>query len=61
MTAALRTRGVPEVTARLAAQSGVTVFGVAFGVWVAEGEERLFQDIQREVWNELVALAADEA
>ncbi|MFH9127805.1 TetR/AcrR family transcriptional regulator [Streptomyces griseoaurantiacus] len=61
MTAALRARGVPEVTARLAAQSGVTVFGVAFGVWVAEGEERLFQDIQREVWNELVAMAAAEA
>lgn len=58
IAAALRARGVPEVTARLAAGSGVAVFGVAIGVWVAEGEERSFLDIQREVWEELVAMTA---
>jgi AcrR family transcriptional regulator len=58
IAAALRSRGVPEVTARLAAESGVTVFGVAFGTWVAEGEERSFTVIQREVLGELVAMTS---
>lgn len=44
--------------ATLAAESGVTVFGVAFGKWIAEGEERSFLDIEREVLGELVAMAA---
>ncbi|WP_406349993.1 TetR/AcrR family transcriptional regulator [Streptomyces sp. NBC_01597] len=58
VAAALRSRGVPEATATLAAESGVTVFGVAFGKWIAEGEERSFLDIEREVLGELVAMAA---
>ncbi|WP_329347223.1 TetR/AcrR family transcriptional regulator [Streptomyces sp. NBC_01261] len=58
VTAALRSRGVPEATATLAAESGVTVFGVAFGKWIAEGEERSFLDIEREVLGELVAMTA---
>lgn len=58
VAAALRSRGVPEPKATLAAESGVTVFGVAFGKWIAEGEERSLLDIEREVLGELVAMAA---
>ncbi|MFD7119813.1 TetR family transcriptional regulator [Streptomyces sp. NPDC059922] len=58
VAAALRSRGVPEVTATLAAESGVTVFGVAFATWIADGEERSFPDLEREVLGRLVALAA---
>jgi AcrR family transcriptional regulator len=58
---ALLARGVPESTARLAAESGLTVFGVAFGKWIAEGEERSFLDIEREVLGELVAMATGAA
>ncbi|RYJ22602.1 hypothetical protein CU044_5770 [Streptomyces sp. L-9-10] len=58
IAAALRSRGVPEATATLAAESGVTVFGVAFGIWITEGEERSFLDLEREVLGKLVALAA---
>jgi AcrR family transcriptional regulator len=58
VAAALRSRGVPEATATLAAESGVTVFGVAFGKWLADGEERPFLAIEREVLGELVAMAA---
>jgi AcrR family transcriptional regulator len=55
---ALRERGVPRATARLAAESGVTVFGVAFGTWIADGEERSFLDIETEVLDQLVTMAA---
>ncbi|MBK3567985.1 TetR/AcrR family transcriptional regulator [Streptomyces sp. MBT62] len=58
VAAALRSRGVPEATATLAAESGVTVFGVAFGKWIAEGEERSFLDIEREVLGQLVTMTA---
>ena len=58
---ALRSRGVPAATAELAAQSGVTVFGVAFGKWIAEGEERPFLTLEREVLGELVSMAAGSA
>jgi AcrR family transcriptional regulator len=54
---ALRARGIPESTARLAAESGLTVFGVAFGKWIGPGEQRSFLEIEREVMGELVALA----
>jgi AcrR family transcriptional regulator len=58
VAAALRSRGVPAARAELAAQSGVTVFGVAFGKWIAEGEERSVLTLEREVLGELVAMAA---
>jgi AcrR family transcriptional regulator len=57
---ALGERGVPGMTARLAAGFGVTVFGVTFGVWVTDGEERSFPEIQHEVWRELVAMTTAE-
>ncbi|GMA86100.1 TetR family transcriptional regulator [Angustibacter aerolatus] len=40
LTEALRARGVGDPAARLAAEFGVTVFGVAFTQWLADGEER---------------------
>lgn len=61
LAAALRERGVPEPQATLAAESGVTVFGVAFHQWVAAGEERSLADIERDVLAELRALTAPGA
>lgn len=54
---ALRALGVPERAAVLAAESGVTVFAVAFAQWIAEGETRSLADVEREVWADLGALA----
>ncbi len=53
---ALRTRGVTEPAATLAAESGITVFGVAFGQWIGEGEERSFAEIAAAVFGALVTL-----
>jgi AcrR family transcriptional regulator len=57
LTSALRERGIPEPTASLAAQSGVTVFRVTFAQWIAPGSKRPFADIEREVFGELSTLA----
>lgn len=54
---ALRDRGLPEPTATIAAQSGVTVFAVAFGQWIAEGETRPFPELGREGLMTLADLA----
>jgi AcrR family transcriptional regulator len=53
---ALRARGVGEPAATLAAESGVTVFGIAFTQWIREGEERSLSDIAAGVLGELRAL-----
>jgi hypothetical protein len=55
---ALRARGVAERAAVLAAETGVTVFSVAFSKWIAEDEQRSLAEIEREVLEELKALAA---
>jgi AcrR family transcriptional regulator len=55
---ALRARGVDELAATLAAQAGVTVFGIAFTQWVREGEQRSLADIAAEVLRELLTLTA---
>jgi AcrR family transcriptional regulator len=55
---ALRERGVREPQATLAAESGVTVFGIAFRQWIAEGEERSLADVERDVLGELQGLSA---
>jgi AcrR family transcriptional regulator len=52
---ALRTRGVDEVAATLAAESGATVFGIAFTRWLRE--ERSLADLAAEVLDELLTLA----
>ncbi|SEF37435.1 DNA-binding transcriptional regulator, AcrR family [Amycolatopsis pretoriensis] len=53
---ALRARGVDDVAATLAAESGATVFGIAFTRWLRE--ERSLADIAAEVLAELLTLAA---
>ncbi|WP_259394238.1 TetR/AcrR family transcriptional regulator [Frigoribacterium faeni] len=55
---ALRTRGVEEPAATLSAQSCLTVFGVAFAAWVADGETRPFGDIARATLHELTRVTA---
>jgi AcrR family transcriptional regulator len=53
---ALRARGIGEPTATLAAQSGATVFGIAFAQWIREGETRSLSDIASDVLHELHTL-----
>jgi len=50
---ALSARGIGEPAATLAAQSGATVFGIAFAQWIGEGEERSMADIASAVLGEL--------
>ena len=50
---ALRTRGVTEPAASLAAESGATVFGIAFAQWIREGEDRSLATITADVLGEL--------
>ena len=53
---ALRARGVGEPAATLAAQSGATVFGIAFAQWIREGETRSLAEIASDVFRELLHL-----
>lgn len=55
---ALRARGIDEPAATLAAQTGITVFGIAFTQWIAEDEQRSLADIATDVLRELVTLTA---
>jgi AcrR family transcriptional regulator len=58
ITTALRERGVPEPAATLSAESGVTVFRLAFAQWIAPGSKRSLVDLEREIFAELGALTA---
>lgn len=58
MAQALRARGIGEPAATLAAESGVTVFGIAFAQWIQPGEERSLADITAVVFGELQNLTA---
>jgi AcrR family transcriptional regulator len=53
---ALRARGIGEPAATLAAQSGATVFGIAFAQWIRDGERRSLSDIASDVLHELLNL-----
>lgn len=53
---ALRARDVGEPAATLAAQSGSTVFRVAFSQWTSEGEQRSFDELAADVFDELRAV-----
>jgi AcrR family transcriptional regulator len=53
---ALRARGIGDPAATLAAQSGATVFGIAFAQWIRDGETRSLSDIASEVLRELYNL-----
>jgi AcrR family transcriptional regulator len=55
---ALRARGVGEPAATLAAESGATVFGIAFTQWIREGEQRSLADIAADVLRELLTMTA---
>jgi hypothetical protein len=54
----LRRRGVADPVARLAAETGITVFRVAFERWVGEPEDRGLPRVMRESFDELRALTA---
>lgn len=56
---ALRARGVDELAATLAAESGATVFGIAFSRWLRE--EKSLADIAADVLAELLLLAETAA
>ncbi|PZE83285.1 MULTISPECIES: TetR family transcriptional regulator [unclassified Curtobacterium] len=51
----LRGRGVPEPAATLLAQSGVTVFHLAFAQWIAPGETRTLPELATERLDALAA------
>lgn len=53
---ALRGRGVDDLAATLAAESGATVFGIAFSQWIGEGETRSLAEIAEHVLRELQEL-----
>jgi AcrR family transcriptional regulator len=53
---ALHARGIGEPAATLAAQSGATVFGIAFAQWISEGETRSLPEIASNVLRELRGL-----
>jgi AcrR family transcriptional regulator len=56
VAAALRARGIGEPAATLAAQSGATVFEIAFAQWIREGETRSLGEIASDVLDELLHL-----
>jgi AcrR family transcriptional regulator len=58
LAGALRARGVDELAAALAAESGVSVFGIAFAHWIREGEQRSLADIAAAVLRELRVVTA---
>ena len=53
---ALRKRGFGAVDAQLAAEMGIAVFRVSFGLWVEDGEARDFNDIVRDSLASLATL-----
>jgi AcrR family transcriptional regulator len=56
---ALRLRGVKEPAASLAAEAGVAVFKISFGLWVDENNQREFSDLVRESLTALKAVTTD--
>jgi AcrR family transcriptional regulator len=54
---ALRGRGIADPRATLAAETGVTVFSVAYRQWLAEDEERSLGAIEADVLGEVRALS----
>jgi AcrR family transcriptional regulator len=59
VAAALRARGIGEPAATLAAQSGATVFEIAFAQWIREGETRSLGEIASDVLDELLHLTQE--
>lgn len=61
LAGALRGRGVREPAASLAAESGATVFGIAFTQWIGEGETRSLATITTDVLRELLTMTGQLA
>jgi AcrR family transcriptional regulator len=59
MADALGARGVPVSTAALASETGMAVFKVAFGRWVADGTTGTLPEVVRDAMDELRVAAAD--
>jgi len=59
LAGALNARGVDDRVARLAAETGIAVFHVAFDRWVGDDEDRDLPTLIRESFGELKALAAE--
>lgn len=57
MASALRTRGVPDPSATLAAEIGGLAFTTAFARWVEPANERAFGELAQEALEELVKAA----
>ncbi len=58
VTGALRTRGVADPAAGLAAEAGVAVFRIGFGRWVADGNTAPMDHVLRDALAELRAVTA---
>jgi AcrR family transcriptional regulator len=58
IAAALRERGVSANAAILAAQAGVTVFHVAFALWVEQDDPTTFRRLMDELLDELRSVTA---
>lgn len=61
VAAALRERGADELTARLGAEMGMLAFSVAFGRWLAAGEDEPFPPFADAALSELRARAGELA
>ena len=55
---ALRSRGVPDPAASLAAEAGIAVFKIAFRRWVSEGVEQPMAQIIRQSLTDLKTITA---
>ncbi len=58
LVGALHARGIREPAATLSAESGVTVFRLAFEQWIADGETRTLVEIEVALFDELKALTS---
>ncbi len=58
VAAALRERGITEPAATLAAESGATVFSIAFAQWIREDQDRSLASIATDLLIQLRALSA---
>jgi AcrR family transcriptional regulator len=53
LTAAFEARGLPPTDARVAAETGVAAFFIAFRQWIADGETRPLGEIERDVLDRM--------
>ncbi len=56
LAAGLRSRGVPDLAAALAAEAGIGAFRIAFQVWVSEPTPRALPEVMHETLGQLAEL-----